>query len=348
MINYLKCSVTTPIILSVIILIFYSNISIAKDCELEGSLDPMISVSNTTPISFRAKVASTVELYRWDYDQNIYSRCGRGNDGNDIYTKRSSNFATVGSYSNKGLFETNIPGIVYSLQAETTGGSHPGGAISADSRELSWAGGSFDQLDDSKWRISIILYQMPSYNGVPTGISSIKLKQTGYIGYLRVGGEQHHAADITMVSMDVPIVVPTCTSLISSVGSGNVNLKDYDVADITNHKTEIVPFTLTASQCSNVTRFTTKLTTHSAYNGLLGNNSSASLKARGVGVYITAPNESQLLANNSNSQYVDTPGTMPGSRTFEYQAQLVATGESGVAVSAGEFKATGTFSLTYE
>ena len=348
MINYLKQSLPCSIILSIIILMLYSNISVAKDCELEGSLDPMISVSNATPISFRAKVTGTVELYRWDYEQNIYSRCGGGNDGNDIYTKRASNFPTVGSYSSRGLFETNIPGIVYSVTAETTGGSHPGGAISDDSRELSWAGGTFEQLDNSKWRVSIILYQMPSYNGVPTGVSSIKLKQTGFIGYFRVGNVNHKAADITMVSMNVPIVVPTCTSLISSVGSGNVNLKDYDVADITNHKTEIVPFTLTASQCSNVTRFTTKLTTQSSYKGLLSNNSSASLKAKGVGVYITAPNKTQLLANDSNSQYIDTPGTMPGSRTFDYQAQLVASGENGVAVSAGEFKATGTFSLSYE
>jgi type 1 fimbria pilin len=345
MISYitLKSTVLTILLLSLFTL--SSNASAARDCEFSGSLDPSISVTDSTPISFFSKTSSAVVLKKWTYTMNIWTYCQAGNDGNDLYSKHNANIHPTQQFNNLGLFETNLPGIYYSIEMATTTGS-ANSAFYIYSEETKWSIEE-SQVKDKRWNIIITLYQRPEYDGIPAGITSIRLKQTGYVGYFRIGGTQHFAVDVTMANMDIPVVVPTCTSLVSSVGSGSVNLgSDYEIDDIKNNKTNQVDFTLTASQCSNVLRYKTKLTANNAYKGLLTNNSTESLRAGGVGVKIWAPNGAQLLANDSQSIYTEAPATMQGSKTFNYKAQLVSS--SNGEVTSGDFKATGTFSMSYE
>ncbi|MFP2423891.1 fimbrial protein [Pseudescherichia vulneris] len=346
MINCLIQKATTLKIPALLLFIFFSSTANARDCEFEGNFNPTINVNESVPITFLPRTSNATQLKQWTYLTDTYSNCHPGDDGNDLFSKRSTDFYPPTDINGVALFDTNVKGIFYSIEIGANGGSARSALFSSRASEHHQPLDEY-QVQGKRWNVIITLYQRPEYDGIPSGIKSINLKRTGYAGYFRVGGAQHKSMNITMASMNVPVVVPTCTSLVSSAGTGSVDLgRNYEIDDVKNNKTKQVGFTITASQCSNVLRFRTKLTANSAYKGLLTNNSAESLRAGGVGVKIWAPNGAQLLANDSQSVYTEAPATMQWSKTFNYKAQLVTSGNGGV--TTGDFKATGTFSMSYE
>lgn len=100
MISYitLKSTVLTILLLSLFTL--SSNASAARDCEFSGSLDPSISVTDSTPISFFSKTSSAVVLKKWTYTMNIWTYCQAGNDGNDLYSKHNANIHPTQQFNN--------------------------------------------------------------------------------------------------------------------------------------------------------------------------------------------------------------------------------------------------------
>ena len=289
--------------------------------------------------------------------KNARSDCRTGNDGEILYGIGGS-VPQAGYYANAspdaGLYATNIPGILYSVQIRSTSsstiqafmpyfsGSNVQMAQNTDGEESSMDGGEW-------YDYYIVIFQTPQFTGIPAGVTSIQPATPGYIGGFRIGENvsDHARIDLNISTFSFPVKTPTCTSLVSSVGGGTIPLGDYSAAKVNSGATSVMKFSLNASGCTNVNMFKTRVTTNivAPGNNMLLGNSVTSNAATGVGVKITTGSGSQLKPNDTNSIYSVTDLNMPSSKQLQFNAQLVGDSKS---ISVGSFSATGTFVVNYE
>lgn len=289
--------------------------------------------------------------------KNARSDCRVGDDGEILYGI-GGNVPQAGYYADvsptAGLYATNIPGILYSIQIRSTSsgtihafmpyfsGSNVKMAQNTDGQEYA--------MDQGEWyNYYIVIFQTPQFTGIPAGVTSIQPATPGWIGGFRIGTEasDHPRIDLSMSTFSFPVKTPTCTSLVSSVGGGTIPLGDYSAAKVNSGSTSVMKFSLNASGCTNVNMFKTRVTTNivAPGNNMLLGNSVTSNAATGVGVKITTGSGSQLKPNDTNSVYSVTDLNMPSSKQLQFNAQLVGDSKS---ISAGSFSATGTFVVNYE
>lgn len=283
----------------------------------------------------------------------IQVKCDAGTHGDSFYTQTAPGLM-IGERYGDAIFETNIPGIGYSVYVHTdeVNGGY-GGSFGTNTTGWQDQTGGFPVSNwADKWMsVTIYFFAGPGYKGNPNKVTMIKPK-AGTLGKMGVGdpNASDHKPWTFMVdenSFQIPIVLPTCDTAMIAGGSNTVNLGDYFASDIKNNKVKNVPFTIELSDCTSAAKFTTKLTTTKATgtnNDLLGNTLSS--EAEGAGVKILYNNgTTQLIPNNSNSSYVITDDYVPDWKQIDFIAQLVANGST---VKPGAFKATGTFTLSYD
>lgn len=292
------------------------------------------------------------ELFTVNLTPGIQAKCGAGNDGYDLMSQTNPSLL-VGSHYHEAMFETNIPGIHYSVRVHTNENDGGKGAYFG-MNTTGWVNVSPSQNSDpwdGKWiNTSVHIFIDDGYIGNPNKETVIKPK-AGTLGKMSIGdptdsNNQPWTFVVNENSFQIPIVLPTCDTAILSNGTNTVDLGEYYVSDIKNNRVKDVPFSINLDNCTSVAKFTTKLTTTKltgTKNDLLGNTLSAG--AEGAGVKIMYNGTSQLMPNNPSSTYVITDYSTPGSQQINYVAQLVANGST---VKPGSFKATGVFTLSYD
>lgn len=291
-------------------------------------------------------------LFNVNLTPGIQAKCGAGNDGYNLMSQTDPS-VFVGSHYGEAMFETNIPGIHYSVRVHTAESDGGKGAYFG-TNTTGWAMISASENADpwdNKWiNTSVHIYIDDGYQSNPNKETFIKPKP-GTLGKMSIGdpndsNNQPWTFMVNESSFQIPIVLPTCDIAMLSDGTNDVDLGEYYVSDIKNNRVKDVPFSIRLDNCTSVANFTTKLTTTKltgTNNDLLGNTLSSG--AEGAGVRIMYNGTSQLMPNNPNSTYVVTDYYTPGSKQIDYVAQLVANGST---VKPGSFKATGVFTLSYD
>jgi len=290
--------------------------------------------------------------------KNARTDCSPGDSGEILYgiagaIPQVDDYA--GASPSAGLYATNIPGILYSVQIRGTGASYRIQAFMPyfyleNETTAQYTNNMESSMDGGQWYdYYIVLFQTPQFTGIPAGVTSIRPASAGYIGGFRVGKEDvnNHHISLNMSTFSFPVQTPTCTALVSSAGGGTIPLGDYSAAKVNSGATSVTKFSLNASGCTNVNMFKTRMTTNivAPGNNMLLGNSVTSNAATGVGVKITTGSGSQLKPNDTNSVYSVTDLNMPSSKQLQFNAQLVGDSRS---ISVGRFSATGTFVVNYE
>jgi type 1 fimbria pilin len=330
---------------------YFKDAPYTATLSFSGSVVSLLPhVTSTQMITDLNQKATTTKSARTD--------CRAGDSGEILYGIAGA-VSQTGYYSDvsptAGLYATNIPGILYSVQIRGTGGA---GNIKAfmpyfygSSERMAMNTEDMESsMDWGQWYdYYIVLFQTPQFTGIPSGVTSIQPATPGYIGAFRVGKEDtdNHRISLDMSSFSFPVKTPTCTSLVSSVGGGTIPLGDYSAAKVNSGATSVMKFSLNASGCTNVNMFKIRVTTNivAPGNNMLLGNSVTSNAATGVGVKITTGSGSQLKPNDTNSIYSVTDLNMPSSKQLQFNAQLVGDSKS---ISVGSFSATGTFVVNYE
>lgn len=291
-------------------------------------------------------------LFNVNLTPGIQAKCGAGDDGFNLVSQTNPTLLMGSSYG-RAMFETNIPGIYYSVRvhtAESDGGMGGYFAMNTTGWTTVASSGKSDPWDEKWINTSVQIYIDEGYRGNPNKETSIRPKP-GTLGKMGIGNpndsdNQPWTFVVNEDSFQIPIVLPTCDMAMLSDGTNNVNLGEYYVSDIKNNRVKDIPFSISLSNCTGVANITTKLTTSKLTgknNDLLGNTLSSG--AEGAGVRIMYNGTSQLLPNNPDSSYVITDYQTPESKQINYVAQLVANGNT---VKPGSFKATGVFTLSYD
>lgn len=291
-------------------------------------------------------------IFNVNLTPGIQANCGAGNDGYNLMSQTNSSLLK-GSHYGEAMFETNIPGIVYSVRVHTAESDGGMGAYFG-TNTTDWAtvssSGNADPWDGKWINTSVHIFISGDYQGNPNKETVIKPKP-GTLGKMSIGdpsdsNNQPWTFMVNESSFQIPIVLPTCDTAMLSNGTNTVDLGEYYASDIKNNRVKDVPFSISLDNCTSVANFTTKLTTTKltgTNNDLLGNTLSSG--AEGAGVRIMYNGTSQLMPNNPNSTYVVTDYSTPVGKQINYVAQLVADGST---VKPGSFKATGVFTLSYD
>ncbi|WP_221345988.1 fimbrial protein, partial [Enterobacter cloacae] len=139
-----------------------------------------------------------------------------------------------------------------------------------------------------------------------------------------------------------PIIKPTCTL----TAPKTVDLGDYGVSDLENDNTLNV-YAAVSGNCTNTRKITMKLTTSktTGTDGTLLANTASSNAAKGVGVFLMWPDNSQVVPNSTNS-YTTRENTTIALFSRLLTARLVKSGTE--KVTSGTFSAIGTLQFTYE
>lgn len=332
----------------------------AKECRMndgKGGTTTLVNPEYTggavrlpQPISYTTMVTNS--SFNVNLTPGVQAVCTPGQNGDSLMSQTNPQLLK-GSFGGNALFETNIPGIYYTVNVRTAeGGNSTGGFFSTNTTGwVNLTGGMPTENWDGKWiRTSVYFVIGPEFQGNPKKETVIKPK-AGTLGKMSIGEQwdsdnQPYTFMVTEDSFQIPIILPTCDIAMLSDGTDTVNLGDYFVSDIKNNNVKDVPFSIHLNSCTSTTKFTTKLTTTKLTgtgNDLLGNTLTSG--AEGAGVRIIYNGSSQLIPNNANSSYIMTDTTVPGSTQINYVAQLVANGST---VKPGAFKATGVFTLSYD
>jgi type 1 fimbria pilin len=278
--------------------------------------------------------------------------CSLGNDGEDLWAKTATGLIGNGLYD-FASFQTNIPGIEYQVRIETTTGIGNMFAQNTNAYKIiSYNDGYESNWDGVAFRATITLYLKESFQGNPGKVAYLRPK-AGLLGWASLGdpsdsNNQPYAFNVTEDTFAIPIVLPTCSVIALGNGGTNIAMGDYFISDFKNNNvTKDVPFSLNVSDCTSVAKFTTKMTTTKTTGGtknLLGNSLTANAAA-GIGVKILYNQNTQLIPNNTNSSYVVSDSTIPGSKSLDFIARMESDGNTLVT---GAYKATAVFTMTYD
>ncbi|HCT7896776.1 TPA: fimbrial protein StkG [Enterobacter cloacae] len=305
------------------------------------TLQTLNSVSVPTRISSR---------YNLNLTPGLNSIRQVGDDGEDVFTFTQSDLY-AGEVNGMALFKTNVPGIAYALAIVTTDG-----AVTAffTSHTNSWwksveTNNNENLIRDKSWKAAVEFYQLPGFMGIPADVISVGPAQ-GTLGKIIIGEpdgtteSDHPRPTITIASMafTTPIEKPTCIL----TAPKTVNLGDYDVSDLENDNVLSVFFGITGN-CTNTRKITMTLTTSktTGTDGSLLANTASSNAAKGVGVFLMWPDNSQVVPNSTNS-YTTRENTTIALFSQLLTARLVKSGTE--KVTSGTFSAIGTLQFTYE
>lgn len=291
--------------------------------------------------------------FRVNMSPTVQTDCDNGTDGDNLQSQTAPGLM-IGSKNGDAIFATNIPGVGYTVRIQTAeSGGGTGGYFGTNTTGwVDLTGGVPTSMWDGRKEIvaSVYLYVGPGYVGNPNKITLIKPK-AGTLGKMAIGDptdsdNQPWTFMVDENSFQIPVVLPTCDTAMVSGGSNTINLGDYYVSDIKNNNVKDIPFTIELSDCTSTAKFTTKLTATKVTgtnNDLLANTLSS--EAEGAGVKIIYNGTSQLIPNNANSTYIVNDEKVPNWKDINLIARLVPNGST---VKPGSFKATGTFTLSYD
>ncbi|EMC0023648.1 TPA: fimbrial protein StkG [Enterobacter cloacae] len=297
------------------------------------------------PVTAPTKISA---LYPLSLTPLLRSLCDTGDDGENIFTLTQANLQ-VGNVDGKALFKTNVTGIAYALAFRTTGT----GVTAYFAPSTSWfltlhMNNKDELLQFQTWEAAVEFYQLPSFAGIPSEVVSVG-PAGGTIGQFTIGDPNETARDhpkptITIANMafTTPIEKPTCTL----TAPKTVDLGDYGISDLENDNTLNVYAAVTGN-CTNTRKITMTLTTSktTGTDGTLLANTASSNAAKGVGVLLKWPDNSQVVPNSTNSYSTSENSTISlFSRLLT--ARLVKSDTE--KVTSGTFSAIGTLQFTYE
>ncbi|WP_370614203.1 fimbrial protein [Citrobacter portucalensis] len=291
----------------------------------------------------------TIATFNTGLTPTLTAHCSLGKDGEDLWgITDPSVFA--GSLYHHAIFETNIPGVVYTVYIHTTDGY--GGYFASDTSsytKIAADDGAEGNWDGKTFNATIEIRVTDDFHGNPNDLTVITPK-AGTLGSMSLGvhtGNDNQPWKFTVdeSSFQIPVILPTCDITALSTGNNTVDMGDYYVSDIKGNNARKVPFAITASDCTSVAKITTKMTSTmlTGNNLLLGNTLSG--EAAGMGVKIYHGDNQTLVPNDDTSLDMHKDDSIPGSITVNFNAQLVPDGN---AFKAGQFKATSIFTMSYD
>ncbi|EAA7748731.1 fimbrial protein StkG [Salmonella enterica subsp. enterica serovar Virchow] len=332
----------------------------AMECKFyNGDTRQIMSPGVQPIITFHPSVQTATLLasgITMELTPEMHSHCAVGDDGENIY-QMTDNTLLEGYIDGKALFRTNIPGITYAIGLYPAGKGitgwfplNPGQyymTAYADDNE-----GYFE--NEKKWYAVMEIYQMPGFNGVPSGVGFIS-SIGGPLGRIvlgdPVGSESDHPRPLITISdmmFNIPFSEPTCILTAPTT----VNLGDWYRSDLEKDQTTEVPFQITGSCTGTIeVSFVAKSSYTNADKNLFTNSitsNSSVTAAGGVGVKISSPAYPQIHADSTPEviavgEIIGRPVT---SVNANFKAKLVKTGTE--AVTPGIFGSSVTFQVTYE
>lgn len=338
-----------------ILAISFSASADLYECKFNAfSVQPISDVSGVKPklvpldsVSVPTKISSLINL---QVSPGLFSWCTTGNDGERVYQKTDSTLV-IGSVDGKALFKTNVTGIAYTLAMYPSSNAFNAFFPAKTGRyeETANKADNSDVVKAKWWYARMEFYQLPSYAGIPESVTMIG-PVAGNIGNIVVGDpytsdeSDHPRPLITVPNMgfNVPVEKPTCTL----TAPKTVDLGDYGVSDLENDNTQNV-FVQVSGNCTNTRKITMKLTTSktTGTDSTLLANTASSNAAKGVGVLLKWPDNSQVVPNSTNS-YSTSENTTILLFSRLLTAQLVKSDTE--KVTSGTFSAIGTLQFTYE
>lgn len=314
------------------------------------SIGDFIGAKPTLQIMDNVAVPTKISsLYRLGLSPGLNSKCTLGKHGENIFTLADASLL-VGSIDGKALFKTNVTGIAYALAFGTVDNTATAYFAPSTSWFLALHMNDQDELLDNRaWRAMVEFYQLPTFAGIPANVVSIG-PVGGTIGKITIGDpegtdpDDHPKPTITIANMAfiTPIEKPTCTL----TAPKTVDLGDYGVSDIENDNT-LNAYAAVSGNCTNTRKITMTLTTSktTGTDGALLANTASSNAAKGVGVLLKWPDNSQVVPNSSNS-YTTSENTTISLFSRLLTARLVKSDTE--KVTSGTFSAIGTLQFTYE
>jgi len=331
----------------------------ARDCYFERSdvtitgayanLKPTSKVSSDTLLTRDAKAT---------YSGVFTSHCQAGDDGQDLWGQTNTGGSGFRWHDSGALFPTNIPGIRYSVHVKPrekpsiADGYLPNYNTFQKIAEISdSADNEAGALDFKDWDIYLDFYQTDEYKG-NQGQSKVHPRENAMLGQYRLGGDGHGSevvsVYVTTMSFGMDITSATCTSAVADVSNSTIEFGDVNINELAAGRVPVKPFSITLSDCSLLNGVTTKLTTMNiSADGNMMTNVWVGQQgdATGLGVQIRDANNNTLRPNDPYSVATVNNLTMPGSVKLDFTAELRADGN---ARKAGQFQATGVFSISYQ
>lgn len=341
----------------------------ALECKFTSN-DPLLLMSpgvmpNIVPrpvgsTNYPTLISSTAIL---ETTPALTSKCEVGDDGEDVYMMSNNAMISMIELNGKGMFNTNIPGIYFTL------------AFYPDSNSVTAyfppvSGGNFiktgdshedeDALNGKTWHARLEFYQNNQFTGVPKDVNFLSIG-SGPIGQILLG-EPRGALDdhprpyvnLSQMSFNIPLDRPTCAVR----GPVIVNLGDWFPHEVTSSGTPLVPFHITGN-CANTTMVKIKAyATHWTDDKQFITNqvtAPGAKKAGGVGLEVrVTSSDSQadqgmrLTENTVNWAIAVGDNMTPTVYEFDTRllARLVKYGND--PVTPGGFGANVTFQVTYE
>jgi type 1 fimbria pilin len=319
----------------------------------------------TNPISFHAvidDVSSTrYELTYFDpsLDHELWTYCDAGNDGMAFYMN-TTEASRVNSADDRALYPTNIDNIYYAVKLYSTGGR---GGYFPTSNTGTWVmvdSGSESDWDSQHMKATVTLYQGSGFTGNLNNVSAITPKDSRTLGQIRLGtadstDNNPWTINVTPTSFSVPVYAATCSAVSANNGTNNVDFGEIMMSSLRDRYWPYQNFTLQMRYCTNTVWMRFKLsstasTTESNGYMLLKNTLSGSNAAKGIGVYV------QTNVKTRDGENAFKPGaeiwspmtSVSNNSSFDlpFYARIYALND-GSTVTAGEFKAIGTFTIDY-
>lgn len=354
------------LLLSVTLLVLSFNVS-ARECRLgqNGQAGTMaLNGGGTNPISFHYVSddisGSIYELTYFDpsLDHELWTYCGLGNDGVAFYMN-TTEASRVSAADGRALYPTNVDGIYYAVKMYSTGG---GGGYFPSSNGGSWVmtdSGSESYWDSKQMKATVTLYQGGGFAGNVNNVSAITPKDSRTIGQIRIGNADSNnnpwTINVTPTSFSVPVYAATCSAVSANNGTNNVDFGEIMMSSLRDGYWPYQNFTLQMKYCTNTVWMRFKLSsTASTTDGngymLLKNTLSGSNAAKGIGVYVQT-NAITRDGSNAFKPGVEiwspmTSVTNNSAYDLPFYARIYSLND-GSTVTAGNFKAIGTFTIDY-
>lgn len=360
MIKYLLC----PLVL----LALSFNVS-ARECHLgqNGQAGTMAlnGGSPAYPLVFHDVSSDTsqssYELIYFDptLDRELWTYCDGGSQGMAFFANTNA-ASTTNSTDGRALYPTNIDGIYYAVKMYSTGGK---GGYFPSSNPGSWV--QIDSGEESNWegkymKATVTIYQGNGFSGNLNNIAAITPKDSRTLGKIRLGEADSDdnnpwTINVTPTSFSVAVRAATCSAVSANNGTNNVNFGDIMMSSLRELYWPSQSFTLQMKYCTNTVWMRFKLssttsTTDSNGYMLLKNTLSGSNAAKGIGVYVQA-NIATRDGEDSfrpGSEIWSPMTSVANSVSFDlpFFARIYPLND-GSTITAGEFKAIGTFTIDY-
>ncbi|WP_187369860.1 fimbrial protein [Citrobacter youngae] len=350
---FLKCPVGICIFIAAI---YSAKSTAATECYFVHNGTDTLSFGDIGSVSPTGQVTSVVTLLSSIKDSSHApsTDCNVGQGADDLMSKQNGSALGEKGPGGEALFQTNVPGLVYSIKFKMDN-TPPEGYIvpSTDWAVIYNVDDSDDKNDFKNGRTGhyyLQVYQTPDYQ---PGAGHTVTPQPNTIGQFQVGDSGGTIRTISMTNSSFTLTVPqpTCKQVVlnsSSTTSGNqVSLgDDYVASELKGNKSpRDIPFSVTLTGCAGVNHLRAVLSSGSVSDTSNSMLADVDNKNMGVGVQISGSNKIALIPNDSNSYYSIQDSATPDTRVMNFYATLMDDGRG--TITTGAFKAMGTFTFTY-